>query len=86
MLRQVKHPGPDSAAHLQKFTKEDLTKLTFGNSAFMVVGGMKVHVARGGYTGEDGFEVFFPRLYSFPSLLLSILPHRFPSLRRKQSL
>jgi len=52
--------GPESAAHLQKFTKEDLSKLTFGNSAFMEVGGMKVHVARGGYTGEDGFEISIP--------------------------
>ncbi|KAJ7794570.1 hypothetical protein B0H14DRAFT_3556709 [Mycena olivaceomarginata] len=38
-------------------TSFDLSQLTFGKSAFVPVEGFNLHVARGGYTGEDGFEV-----------------------------
>jgi len=48
--------GPLSAKHLLQYTQADLSKLTFGNSAFISVCGIEVHAARGGYTGEDGFE------------------------------
>jgi len=59
MLMRV--AGPDSAAHLQTLVDGDLSKLVFGRSAFFKLNDTKVHVARGGYTGEDGFEVrFFP--------------------------
>jgi hypothetical protein len=34
-----------------------LLALTFGRSAFVPLKGINVHVARGGYSGEDGFEV-----------------------------
>ncbi|KAJ7879272.1 hypothetical protein B0H14DRAFT_3435154 [Mycena olivaceomarginata] len=50
------HQGPTAAAHLQLLTSFDLSQLTFGKSAFVPVEGFNVHVARGGYTGEDGFE------------------------------
>ena len=49
--------GPGSAAHLQTLVDGDLSKLVFGRSAFFKLNDTKVHVARGGYTGEDGFEV-----------------------------
>lgn len=49
--------GPKAANYLQKFTPYDLKQLTFGKSAFVPVEGFHLHVARGGYTGEDGFEV-----------------------------
>ena len=49
--------GPASADHLQALTSYDLRALTFGRSAFVPLEGINVHVARGGYTGEDGFEV-----------------------------
>lgn len=55
--------GPKSADYLQGFVdtldgkQYNLKQLTFGKSAWLSVGGVKVHVARGGYTGEDGFEV-----------------------------
>lgn len=38
-------------------TSFDLRGLTFGKSAFVPLEGFNLHVARGGYTGEDGFEV-----------------------------
>ncbi|KAG1728731.1 uncharacterized protein EDB91DRAFT_1239320 [Suillus paluster] len=34
--------------------------LTFGKSAFVPIEGFNLHVARGGYTGEDGFEISIP--------------------------
>lgn len=58
--------GPEAAQYLQALTSFDLTALTFGKSAFVTIEGYNLHVARGGYTGEDGFEV---------SLLLSSTVH-----------
>ncbi|AOW06559.1 hypothetical protein B0I72DRAFT_133659 [Yarrowia lipolytica] len=52
--------GPEAAAALQKFTNYDLSQIKFGQSAWVDFGGNKYHVARGGYTGEDGFEVSIP--------------------------
>jgi len=52
--------GPASADHLQALTSYDLRALTFGRSAFVPLEGINVHVARGGYTGEDGFEISVP--------------------------
>ena len=42
---------------MQGLTSFDLRGLTFGKSAFVHIKGFNLHVARGGYTGEDGFEV-----------------------------
>ena len=52
--------GPEAAKYLQTLTSFDLRSLTFGRSAFVPLEGFNLHVARGGYTGEDGFEVLFP--------------------------
>ncbi len=49
--------GPEAATLLQGLTAYDLKELTFGRCAYMSIEGFNVHVARGGYTGEDGFEV-----------------------------
>jgi aminomethyltransferase len=51
--------GPKAAEVLQGLTETDLSAVKFGQSAFAEIGQGKVtcHVARGGYTGEDGFEV-----------------------------
>lgn len=49
--------GPKAAEYLQTLTSFDLRTLTFGRSAYVPLEGYNVHVARGGYTGEDGFEV-----------------------------
>ncbi len=49
--------GPQAAAHLQSFVKEDLTPIkAFGHTEATVLG-QPAFVARTGYTGEDGFEV-----------------------------
>ncbi|RSH91873.1 Aminomethyltransferase, mitochondrial [Saitozyma podzolica] len=54
--------GPKAAEVLQGLTETDLSAVKFGQSAFAEIGQGKVtcHVARGGYTGEDGFEVSIP--------------------------
>lgn len=49
--------GPQAASYLQSLTSFDLKQLVFGTSAFVPIEGFNLHVARGGYTGEDGFEV-----------------------------
>ncbi len=50
-------PGPEAVVYLQKLVKFDLNGLPFGKSAYIDIDGVRCHVARGGYTGEDGFEV-----------------------------
>lgn len=55
--------GPTAAQTLQKFVKEDLSKLFFGQATYITMpsfGSDKFHLARGGYTGEDGFEISIP--------------------------
>lgn len=57
--------GPTAAKVLEKLVGDfDLNTLTFGKSAFvpLKIAGDKVecHVARAGYTGEDGFEISIP--------------------------
>lgn len=49
--------GPQAHETLQKLTSYDLKDIKFGQSAFVDLLGGKYHVARGGYTGEDGFEI-----------------------------
>lgn len=53
--------GPSSADVLQKLTSHDLASVKFGGSANTTVLGIpNILVSRGGYTGEDGFEVSIP--------------------------
>ena len=52
--------GPKSADVLQAITKGvKLEDMNFGQAVWAEVGeeGARCHIARGGYTGEDGFEV-----------------------------
>jgi aminomethyltransferase len=56
--------GPSAHKVLQKFTNTDLSKIYFGNSKYINVPGFnnaELHLARGGYTGEDGFEISIPK-------------------------
>jgi len=50
--------GSQAARYLQGLTSFDLKGLTFGKSAYVLIEGFNLHIARGGYkAGEDGFEV-----------------------------
>ncbi len=50
--------GPAAAGVLQPLTGVDLAGLRYYAIAEGEVGGIPAHVARTGYTGEDGFEIF----------------------------
>lgn len=50
--------GPSAAHILQHLTSEDLSAVKFGGSVYTTILGVPdVLVSRGGYTGEDGFEI-----------------------------
>lgn len=49
--------GPSAAAALEKLVGHSLNDFGFMHGKFMDVAGVPCHVARSGYTGEDGFEV-----------------------------
>ncbi len=50
--------GPEAAGILAPLTSLDLAAIKYYAGAFGEVAGRKAWVARTGYTGEDGFEVF----------------------------
>jgi aminomethyltransferase len=52
--------GPDAARILQKLTDTDLSKIKYYEFTIGRVAGVeKVYISRTGYTGEDGFELYF---------------------------
>jgi aminomethyltransferase len=53
--------GPDAARILQQHTTVDLSKIKYYEFTTGKVAGVdKVYISRTGYTGEDGFELYFP--------------------------
>src|SRR3954469_20043523 len=53
--------GPDAARILQKHTETALSAIKYYEFVTgTVAGGDKVYISRTGYTGEDGFELYFP--------------------------
>lgn len=52
--------GPLAAPVLQHLTKEDLSKLYFGEFQILDINGARCFLTRTGYTGEDGFEISVP--------------------------
>jgi glycine cleavage system T protein (aminomethyltransferase) len=53
--------GPDAARILQQHTSVDLSKIKYYEFTTGKVAGVdKVYISRTGYTGEDGFELYFP--------------------------
>ncbi|KAF9461121.1 hypothetical protein BDZ94DRAFT_1221860 [Collybia nuda] len=79
--------GPESASYLQGLTSYDLQQLTFGTSAFVPIEGFNLHVARGGYTGEDGFEISIPPSHTLEvAKLLTKSPVQLTGLGARDSL
>ncbi|KAL5730009.1 aminomethyltransferase [Ranunculus cassubicifolius] len=52
--------GPLAGSTLQHLTKEDVSKIYFGEFRVMDVNGVVCFITRTGYTGEDGFEISVP--------------------------
>ena len=53
--------GPDAERILQKHTEVDLSKIKYYEYTTGTVARVeKVYISRTGYTGEDGFELYFP--------------------------
>ena len=53
--------GPDAARILQQHTDTDLSQIKYYEFIRGTVAGVeKVYISRTGYTGEDGFELYFP--------------------------
>src|SRR5271165_3861668 len=55
---QLAIQGPLSQATLQKLTVTGLSSLAYYHFTDGAVAGVKARIARSGYTGEDGFEVY----------------------------
>ncbi|KAJ2782696.1 hypothetical protein H4R18_002122 [Coemansia javaensis] len=52
--------GPASQAALERLTGLDLRQMPFMTGRVADVAGIPCHIARSGYTGEDGFELSIP--------------------------
>lgn len=52
--------GPRSEAILQKLTSAELSNLEYFHAIEAPVAGVPTLIGRTGYTGEDGFELYFP--------------------------
>ncbi|HUP26984.1 MAG TPA: glycine cleavage system aminomethyltransferase GcvT [Chloroflexia bacterium] len=52
--------GPKAAQLLQRFTDTDLSSIKYFWATTGDVSGVPCRISRTGYTGEDGFELFFP--------------------------
>ena len=55
---QLAIQGPKGLATLQKLTKTDLASIAYYHFVDDAVSGVTARIARTGYTGEDGFEVY----------------------------
>ncbi|KAF9489606.1 glycine cleavage system T protein [Pleurotus eryngii] len=80
--------GPQAASFLQSLTSFDLRQLTFGRTAYIPIEGFNLHVARGGYTGEDGFEISIPpnQTLAFTELVYKNPPVQLCGLGARDSL
>jgi len=56
---QLAIQGPRALAILQKLTPDDLTPIRYYHFMDGSVAGIPTRIARTGYTGEDGFEIYF---------------------------
>jgi aminomethyltransferase len=57
---QLAIQGPKALATLQKLTPTELTPIKYYWFADGEVSGVQARIARTGYTGEDGFEIYVP--------------------------
>jgi aminomethyltransferase len=58
---QLAIQGPNAQATLQKLTPVDLSAIRYYRFTDDEVAGAPARIARTGYTGEDGFEIYIPQ-------------------------
>ena len=63
-VAEVALQGPKAQAALQKITNFDLSSIKYFYFAEIEIAGVKCLVSRTGYTGEDGFEIYFKAIES----------------------
>ena len=56
--------GPESIKVMRKICGEDIVSLKYMEAKDIEIEGVNCLISRSGYTGEDGFEIYFPRQYS----------------------
>ena len=61
---QLAIQGPKALGILQRFTPVQLESIRYYHFVFGAVDGVDCLIARTGYTGEDGFEIYFAPEYS----------------------
>jgi aminomethyltransferase len=61
---QLAIQGPRATQTMQKLTGADLATIRYYHFADGSISGMPARIARTGYTGEDGFEIYFAREHS----------------------
>ncbi len=61
---QLAIQGPKALGILQRFTPVALDTIRYYHFTFGKVNGVDCLIARTGYTGEDGFEIYFPPQHS----------------------
>ncbi|TKJ43457.1 glycine cleavage system protein T [candidate division TA06 bacterium B3_TA06] len=59
-MAQLAVQGPKAEQVLQRLTSDDLASIGFYRGLETELAGVKMFVSRTGYTGEDGFELYFP--------------------------
>jgi len=64
-LAQLAIQGPKAEAVLQPLCATDLGKIAFYWAAPTELAGVPALISRTGYTGEDGFELYFPAEHAF---------------------
>lgn len=95
LTRSARFAGPQSHVALQRLLPKDLSiqkLLTFGQSLHLSIPSLSpsstVHIARGGYTGEDGFEISVPdaQAEDFANMLLDQEEVKLAGLAARDSL
>lgn len=69
-ITQIAIQGPRAEQLLQGFTKTDLSPIVYYSFVDGEVDGVKSIISRTGYTGEDGFEIYFRETPERASALL----------------
>ncbi len=63
-IAQLAIQGPKAEAVMQKICDRDLSQMGFYWAGYAKIAGVPMLISRTGYTGEDGFEIYFENEYA----------------------